>query len=111
MTVCLLQQKSEAFSAFKDFVAWIHTQFDKCVKCLHVDQGGEYLSNVFISYLDKNGTKQKLTIHDTPEQNGVVEQLNHTLIKKVQAMMLGSQLPHGLWGAALMHAVWFKNQT
>lgn len=110
-TVCLLWQKSKAFSAYKDFVTWLHTQLDKGVKCLHTDQGGEYLSDAFILYLDKNGTERKLTVHDTPEQNGVAERLNCTLIEKVRAMMLGSQLPHSLWGEALMHAVWLKNQT
>jgi hypothetical protein len=109
--VCLLRQKSEAFKAFKDFYAWVLTQLEKRVKCLHMDRGGEYLSDAFISFLDKKGIEQKLTVHDTPENNGVVERLNHTLIEKVRAMMISSQSPRGLWGEALMHTVWLKNHT
>jgi hypothetical protein len=73
--------------------------------------GGEYLNEAFITFLDEKGTTWKLTVHDTPEQNGVAERLNCTLIEKVCAMMISCQLPRGLWGKALMHAVWLKNQT
>ena len=107
--VCLLRQKSEAFQAYKDFTAWVLTQLDRHIKCLHVDCGGEYLNKAFITFLDKKGTAQKLTVHDTPEQNGVVERLNCTLIEKVCTMMISCQLPRGLWGEALMHTVWLKN--
>ena len=109
--VCLLRQESEAFMAFKDFHAWVLTQLDKRIKCLHMDQGGEYLSEAFITFLDEKGIEWKLNVHDTPEQNGVAERLNHTLIEKVCAMMILSQLPCNLWGEALMHAVWLKNRT
>jgi len=110
-TVCLLKQKSEAFRAYKEFAAWILTHFDKRVECLRSDRGGEYLSEAFISYLDENGTERKLTVHDTPSQNGVSERLNRTLIEKVRAVMIASQLPCFLWGEALMHVVWLKNRT
>ena len=110
-TICLLRKKSEAFGAYKDFDAWVIRQLDKHIKCLHADRGGEYLNEAFISYLDKQGTARKLTVHDTPEQNGTAERLSRTLIEKVRAMMLASQLPRGLWGEALMHAVWLKNRT
>jgi hypothetical protein len=111
MTVCLLRQKSEAFRAYKDFTAWVLTQLDRHIKCLHADHGGEYLNEAFITFLDEKGTAWKLTVHDTPEQNGVAERLNRTLIEKVRAMMISCQLPRGLWGEALMHAIWLKNRT
>jgi transposase InsO family protein len=110
VTVCLLRQKSEAFRAYKDFAAWVSTQLDRPIKCLHADRGSKYLSEAFVTFLDEKGTARKLTVHDTPEQNGVAERLNRTLIEKVHAMMISCQLPRGLWGEALMHAVWLKNR-
>jgi transposase InsO family protein len=89
---------------------WVSTQLNRPIKCLHADQGGEYLSEAFITFLDEKGTAWKLTVHDMPEQNGVAERLNHTLIEKVRAMMISCQLPRGLWGEALMHTVWLKKQ-
>jgi hypothetical protein len=110
-TVYLLQQKSDSFDAYKAFVAWVETHLSKKIKVLHTDRGGEYLSIEFTASLDGKGTEQKLVVHDTPEENGVAERLNRTLIEKVQAMLLASQLPVRLWGEMLMHAVWLKNHT
>jgi hypothetical protein len=42
------------------------------------------------------GTMQKLTIHDMPEYNSIVEHLNHTLLEKVQVMIHASDLPKNL---------------
>ena len=110
-TVCLLRQKSQVFWAYKDFAAWVSTQLNKPIKSLHADRGSEYLSEAFITFLDEKGTERKLTVHDMPEQNGVAERLNYTLIEKVCAMMISCQLLRGLWGEVLMHAVWLKNRT
>jgi hypothetical protein len=60
-------------------------------------------------YLAATGTKQKLTIHDTLQHNGVAERLNHTLLEKVHAMLHDSGLPCTLWGKAVHHAIWLKN--
>jgi len=52
-----------------------------------------------------------VTVHNTPEHNGIAERLNHTLIERVHAMMHASSLPKNLWGEAVMHATWVKNHT
>jgi len=46
-----------------------------------------------------------------PEENGVAERLNHTLLEKVHAMLHGVQLPKSLWREALAHATWLKNRN
>ena len=51
------------------------------IKCLHSNHGGEYMSDAFVTYLDEQGMARKLTVHDTLEENGVAEQLNHTLME------------------------------
>ena len=48
---------------------------------LHTDNGGEYTSTEFQSYLLKEGIRHQLTVSRMPEQNGVVKQLNRTLIE------------------------------
>ena len=37
----------------------------------------------FVLYLKSKGTEQKLTVHDTPEENGVAEQCNRTIVEQV----------------------------
>ena len=111
MTIYLIHEKSETFEAYKLFHAWVTNQLGKQIKCLHTDHGGEYLSDKFTRFLDNNGIERKLTIHDTPKENGIMERLNCMLQEKVRAMMYAAKLPEGLWGEALMHATWLKNRT
>jgi transposase InsO family protein len=47
------------------------------IKKLHSDRGSEYLSMEFDRYLKDQGIKRQLTVHHSPQQNGVAEHLNH----------------------------------
>ena len=53
----------------------------------------------------------KLTIHDTPQLNGITEWLNCTLLERIRVFTHLSWLPKSLWGEALGHVTWLKNQT
>ena len=78
----LLATKNEVFEAYKTFEAWAKLHFDiQAFKILRSDRGGEYLGTTFSSYLASKGTLRKLTVHDTPEYNGVSERLNQTLLE------------------------------
>ena len=57
------------------------------------------------------GTTHRLTMHDTPKQNVVTEQLNWTLGKRSRAMLIESNLLKSLWGYAILHANYIKNCT
>jgi hypothetical protein len=107
----LLREKSETFDAYRRFEAWANTHMSALIKILRSDRGGEYLSDEFISHLEEKGTRHKLTVHDTPEENGVSERLNGILIARVRAMLHDSGLPKFLWGEAVRHATWLKNRT
>jgi hypothetical protein len=69
----LLAKKSEAFKSYKDYEAWCFTQLNAHIKTLHSDQGKEYLGKKFILHLNSKGIQQKLTMHNTPQHNGVAE--------------------------------------
>src|SRR5882672_1152324 len=107
----LLSRKSDAFEAYLGFEAWAGTHHHARIAILRSDRGGEYLSGAFSAHLAKQGTERRLTVHDTPQENGVAEWLNRTLLERVRAMLHATQLPKGLWGEVLMHAVWLKNRT
>ena len=72
---------------------------------------GEFLSESFDTFLALQGTEHRLTVHDTPKYNGVAECLNWTLILKVCALLHDSSLPKFLWGEALQHTMYLKNQS
>jgi hypothetical protein len=108
----LLRNKLEAFGTYKGFEAWAVTQ-QHCtaIKVLRSDCSGEYLSRDFDRHLAAAGTSWCITVHDTPQLNGVAEHLNHTIAKCVHAFTHTSSLPKTLWGEALRHATWLKNRT
>jgi hypothetical protein len=109
MTITLLAAKSDTFEAYRNYEAWAKTQHDTAIKCLRSDRGGEYLSDEFSRHLKAARTERKLTMHDTPQSNGIAEHLNRTLMERIRAMGHESGLPQNLWGEALAHVVWVKN--
>ena len=83
---------------YKLYEAMMLHQRNVHIKLLIFYQGGKYTSREFESYLAKQGTKNCLTINDTPESNGITEHLNCTLVERAHAMLLESSLPKTLWG-------------
>ena len=110
-TIYLLAKKNDAFESYKDYEAWCKTQLSAPVKILHSDRGGEYLGKEFKLYLNSKGTMQKLTVHDTPQHNGVAERRNRTILERVRALLHSTGLPRTLWGEAARHVVWLMNRT
>jgi len=73
MNIHFLSTKDKAFESYQIYKTWLSTQHNACIKCLHSDQGGEYLSDEFSAHLKKARTVIKIMVHDTPEHNGVAE--------------------------------------
>ena len=71
--VYLLALKSEGFQAYLSFEAWLRTQYGAQIKQLCSDCGGECLTTKFNVHLNTQGVEQRLTMHDTPQQNGITE--------------------------------------
>ena len=91
--VYALKTKDQVYSKFKEWKAEVETRTGKRVKTLRTDNGGEYTSKEFHAHLKACGIRHELTIPKTPEQNGVAERLNRTLVEMTRAMLLDSKLP------------------
>ncbi|GJY15084.1 putative RNA-directed DNA polymerase [Tanacetum coccineum] len=109
--VYLLKHKHEVFETFKVFKAEVELQLGKKIKALRSDRGGEYLSQEFKDYLSENGIVQNLTSPYTPQQNGVSERRNHTLLDMVRSMFNLTTLPLSFWDYALESAVRILNMV
>ena len=108
----LLATKNGVFEAYQNFEAWAKVHFGiPAFKTLQSNHGGEYLGKVFSSHLTSQGTVQCLTVHDTPEYNGISERLNRTLLEWTCTLLYSSKLPKTLWREAITHVVWLKNRT
>lgn len=77
--VYFLQEKSEAFAAFKSFKALIENDAQSSIKILRSDWRGEYNSREFIDFCELQGIKKELMIAYSPQQNGVSERKNCTI--------------------------------
>ena len=78
-----MKNKSEVFEIFKKFHVAIEREIDKFLKCLRTNNGGEYYSNAFKEYCNRFGIKNEKIVLGTPQQNGVAERMNHTIMEKV----------------------------
>ena len=109
--VSMLQCKSDALEAFKHFKNLAETEKGMMVKTLRSDRGGEFTSVEFTNYCLKHGIKRQLTAPYSPQQNGVVERKNRTVVSMVRAMLKAKDLPRELWGEAVNTAVYILNRA
>ena len=83
----------------------------KRVKVLRTDNSGEFTSKAFEAHHKAYGIRHELTIPKTPEQNGVAERLNRTLVKTTKAMLLDANLPQKFWTEAVSTAAYLRNRS
>ena len=107
--IYLMHRKSETFGKFKEFQAEAEKQLGKSIKSLRSDRGGEYVDDEFKVHLVEHGIISQLTAPGTPQQNGVAERRNRTLLDMVRSMLSYSTLPNSFWGYALQTAVYILN--
>jgi len=81
------------------------------IKCLRSDRGGEYTSTEFNEFCSTNGIKTQLTTAYTPQQNGVSERKNRTLMNMVRSMLLARQVPKVFWPKAAVWATHVLNRS
>lgn len=86
--VYFLLEKSEAFYHFKCFKTLVEIESGLPVKSFRTDRGEEFTSSEFNEFCELNGIKRQLTTAYTPQQNGVAERKNRTMMNLVRSMLL-----------------------
>ena len=87
------QKKSEKLDTFKKWKALAENEKGKRLKCLRSGNGGEYCSKDFDSYCSHNGIRREKTVPRTPQENGVLERLNKTIMEHARCMRLHAGCP------------------
>jgi transposase InsO family protein len=105
-----LKTKDQVFDRFLEWKALVEKSSGKRLKTLRSDNGGEYTSKRFNDYLKAEGIRHEFTIPKTPEQNGVAERLNRTLVESARSMLLDAKLSHKFWAEAVSTAVYLRNR-
>ena len=99
--IYLMRYKFDAFDKFKEFKAEVENHRGRSIKSLRSDRGGEYLLGEFRQFLEDQGITFQLAAPGQPQQNGVAERRNRTLLEMVRSMMSYASLSVSFWGYAL----------
>ncbi|MCO5552239.1 hypothetical protein L7F22_005751 [Adiantum nelumboides] len=105
-----LKEKSDVFAIFQHYVSMVENEIGCKVQTLRTDRGGEYMSGAFKDFLGKKGIKHQCTMPYTPQQNGVAERKNRSLMEMARCMLKAKSLPHKLWMEAVACAAHVLNR-
>jgi len=106
-----LHAKSETFSAFKNFKARVKKEVSASIIYLRTDRGGEFTSEEFANYCNHQGISRQKTTTYTPQQNGVAERKNHTILNAVQAVLHEKCVPKLYWPDVVRWCVHVQNRS
>jgi transposase InsO family protein len=108
--VYTVRNKSEVFNVFKEYRVRVEKETGRQIKVLRSDNGGEYINNEFEEYLRNNGIKHEKTTVYTPQQNGVAERLNRTLLEMTRCLLRERGVPNLFWPEAVKTANVIRNR-
>ncbi|CAL2253623.1 unnamed protein product [Prunus armeniaca] len=109
--VYFLRNKSDAFHVFKKFKVMVELQCGYHVKRLRTDRGGEFNSHEFVQFCEELGIERQLTISYSPQQNGVAERKNRTVMEMAKCMIQEKELSYNLWCEAVNTTVYLLNRS
>ena len=85
--VFFLLDKADTYDTFKKFITRAENEFELKVKKVRSDNGSEFRNTRVEEWCDEKGIKHEFSTKYTPEQNGLVERKNRTLIDMVRSML------------------------
>jgi hypothetical protein len=91
--VYCIQQKSNVFDTFKKWKALVENETRKRLKCLRSYNGGEYCRKEFYDYCSYHGIRREKTVRGKPQENGVSERMNMTIMERARSMRLHAGFP------------------
>jgi transposase InsO family protein len=96
--VYYLKSKSAVCEKFIEFKNMIEKQTESKIKILRTDNGTEYVNKQMETFLKKNGIIHQTTNVYTPQQNGVAERMNRTLVERAKCLLFDAGLKKGVLG-------------
>ncbi|GJW15375.1 ribonuclease H-like domain-containing protein [Tanacetum coccineum] len=109
--VFFLATKDETSGILKTFITGIENQINHKVKIIRCDNGTEFKNNDMNQFCGMKGIKREFSVARTPQQNGVAERKNRTLIEAARTMLADSLLPTTFWAEAVNTACYVQNRV
>ncbi|GJX70933.1 retrovirus-related pol polyprotein from transposon TNT 1-94 [Tanacetum coccineum] len=96
-----IKKKSDVFEVFKVYKAQVELDSGKKIKCLRTDNEGEYTGDEFDTFCKQKGIKRQFTTAYNPQQNGVAERMNRTLLERARGMLATGSFGKLFWVEAV----------
>ncbi|GJU85910.1 retrovirus-related pol polyprotein from transposon TNT 1-94 [Tanacetum coccineum] len=109
--VYFLKKKSQAPETIMSFIKRLENKKDIKVKQLRTDNGSEFRNSILVNFCDEMGISQKNSSPYTPEQNGVAERKNRTLIEATRTMLSGSIFSKQNWTEVVATTCYTQNRS
>ncbi|GJV42822.1 putative ribonuclease H-like domain-containing protein [Tanacetum coccineum] len=109
--IFFLATKDETSDIFKSFITRVENLIDQRVKVIRCDNGTKFKNKEMNQFCQRKGIKREFSVARTPQQNGVAERQNRTLIEAARTMLADSKLPTTFWAKAVNTACYVQNRT
>ncbi|GJU52239.1 retrovirus-related pol polyprotein from transposon TNT 1-94 [Tanacetum coccineum] len=109
--VKFLASKDEAPDFIIKFLKMIQVRLNAAVRNIHTDNGTEFVNQTLRDYYEQVDISHETSVVRTPQQNGVVERRNHTLVEAIRTMLIYAKAPLFLWAEAVATACYTQNQS
>ncbi|KAL0425546.1 UNVERIFIED_CONTAM: Retrovirus-related Pol polyprotein from transposon TNT 1-94 [Sesamum radiatum] len=101
--VYFMREKSEVFKVFKKFKNLVEKQSGRSIKVLRSDRGKEYNNSEFDKFCEEEGIEHQTTVSYNPQQNGVSERKNRTVMEMARSMLQEKTLAKSFLGRSSLH--------
>jgi hypothetical protein len=108
--VFFLQEKSQTQETLKGFLRRAQKEFGLRIKKIKSDNGTEFKNSQIEGFLEDEGIKHEFSSPYTPQQNGVVERKNRTLLDMARTMLDEYKTPDWFWAKVINTACYSINR-
>ncbi|GKB51049.1 retrovirus-related pol polyprotein from transposon TNT 1-94 [Tanacetum coccineum] len=105
------RSKDEAPDFIIKFLKMIQVRLKVTVRRIRTDNGTEFVNQTLREYYEKIGISHETSVARSPQQNGVVERRNRTLIEAARTMLIYAKAPLFLWAEAVATACYTQNRS
>ncbi|GJR49233.1 retrovirus-related pol polyprotein from transposon TNT 1-94 [Tanacetum coccineum] len=109
--VRFLKTKDEASAAIIKCIKNIQVHLKATVWNVQTDNGTEFVNQTLSEWYENVGITHQTSVARTPQQNGVVERRNQTLVEAARTMLIFSRAPLFLWAEAINTTCYTKNRS
>ncbi|GJS22822.1 retrovirus-related pol polyprotein from transposon TNT 1-94 [Tanacetum coccineum] len=109
--VRFLKTKDEAPAAIIKCIKNIQVRLKATVRNVRTDNGTEFVNQTLREWYENVGISHQTSVARTPQQNGVVERRNQTLVEAARTMLIFSKALLFLWAEAINTACYTQNHS